>query len=45
MIDELKQFHEDLKGLRKALKAQATEQVAKKALRTSANELGSRRTR
>jgi hypothetical protein len=42
MIDDLKQFLEDLKSLRKNLRAQATEQVAKKALRASANELGSR---
>lgn len=38
----LSQLLEDLKGLRKTLKAEAVARVAKKALRIQANELGSR---
>jgi hypothetical protein len=42
MMEELKQFLDELKGLRKALKAESSDRVAKKALRDDANELGTR---
>lgn len=42
MVEELKSFLDDLKSFRKDLKAETTLQVAKKALRSRAEDLGSR---
>jgi len=42
MTDDLKQLLEELKALRKALKAGSSDRVSKKGLRELANELGTR---
>jgi len=42
MVDELKKLLDELKYLRKKIKAEKTKQIAKKALRSQAEELGSR---
>jgi hypothetical protein len=42
MVDRLKQFLVDLKALRRDIKAEKVKQIAKRALRTRAEELGAR---
>ena len=42
MIDDLKSYHAELNALRKDIRAEAVTQIAKKSLRTRAEELGSK---